>query len=160
MSLTRVVPAAVPSLFHNSTPWTPSSAVKYVVEPTATTCDGLADSALVLISRTICGVSVGVTRSSSVCSLSSGRGGLACVTGPAGLARRSESHQRRQKEVFIRLSSAQGWARDAPVVFDPRHGGLCAAPAHGFMPPAPSRSARPRPGPRRARTTPDNESPA
>ena len=28
MSLTRVVPAAVPSLFHSSVPWLPSSAAK------------------------------------------------------------------------------------------------------------------------------------
>ena len=28
MSLTSTVPASVPSLFHNSTPWTPSSTVK------------------------------------------------------------------------------------------------------------------------------------
>ncbi|GCA81669.1 hypothetical protein MiTs_03688 [Microcystis aeruginosa NIES-2521] len=33
--MTRTVPAAVPSLFHNSVPLTPSSAVKYRVLPTA-----------------------------------------------------------------------------------------------------------------------------
>ena len=35
MSLTRTVPAAVPSLFHSSLPWVPSLAAKKSVEPTA-----------------------------------------------------------------------------------------------------------------------------
>src|SRR5207302_660138 len=35
MSLTRTVPAALPSLFHNSRPFTPSSATKNSVPPTA-----------------------------------------------------------------------------------------------------------------------------
>src|SRR5947209_18849823 len=40
MSLTITVPASVPSDFHNSRPWTPSSAVKYRVLPTATRLSG------------------------------------------------------------------------------------------------------------------------
>src|SRR5690349_9406259 len=35
MSLTRAVPFAVPSLFHSSLPWAPSSAAKNSVPPTA-----------------------------------------------------------------------------------------------------------------------------
>ena len=34
MSLTRTVPAVVPSVFHSSLPWTPSSAAKNSVPPT------------------------------------------------------------------------------------------------------------------------------
>ncbi len=40
MSLTRTVPAAVPSLFHNSLPFTPSSEVKYKVLPTTVRLPG------------------------------------------------------------------------------------------------------------------------
>ena len=35
MSLTRTVPASVPSVFHSSRPWVPSSAVKNSVPPTS-----------------------------------------------------------------------------------------------------------------------------
>src|SRR5215213_2491896 len=41
MSLTRTVPALVPSVVHSSWPWTPSSAVKNVVPLTVTRFDGL-----------------------------------------------------------------------------------------------------------------------
>src|SRR4051812_40570662 len=40
MSLTRTVPASVPSLLHSSVPWTPSSAVKYIVPFTRVSCEG------------------------------------------------------------------------------------------------------------------------
>src|SRR5262245_21898412 len=105
MSFTSTVPAAVPSLFHNSMPLTPSSAVKYVVEPIAAICDGFADSEFVLMSRTICGVKDGVRRFSSVsrprrCCRDLGR-----EIGTVGLARRIDWHQRRQNEVFMRWFS-------------------------------------------------------
>src|SRR5262249_13468200 len=64
MSLTRTVPAAVPSPFHSSDPCMPSSAMKYVVEPTATIADGFDGRVFVLMSRTICGVRDNVMRSS------------------------------------------------------------------------------------------------
>src|SRR3954453_14595480 len=41
MSLTRTVPAAVPSLFHSSAPLEPSSAEKKTVSPTAVRLSGL-----------------------------------------------------------------------------------------------------------------------
>ena len=33
--MTKTVPASVPSLFHSSVPWVPSSVWKYRVSPTA-----------------------------------------------------------------------------------------------------------------------------
>ena len=44
MSLTRTVPALVPSDFHSSRPWMPSSAVKNSVPPTSTNSEGTLES--------------------------------------------------------------------------------------------------------------------
>jgi len=44
MSLTRTVPAVLPSLFQSSTPEVPSDAVKKSVFPTAVSEDGLEDT--------------------------------------------------------------------------------------------------------------------
>ena len=54
-----------------------------------------------LMSRTICGVSDGVTRSSSARKQRGCLRALARETGRVGLALRSELHQRRQNDVFI-----------------------------------------------------------
>src|SRR5262249_53701414 len=42
VSLTSTVPAGVPSLFHSSSPWTPSSAAKYNMPFTSARPDGFA----------------------------------------------------------------------------------------------------------------------
>src|SRR5205809_986359 len=52
MSLTSAVPATVPSVFHNSTPCCPSSAVKYSSPPDSVNLAGSELSVLVLMSLT------------------------------------------------------------------------------------------------------------
>src|SRR5262249_28797934 len=109
ISLINTVPAAVPSLFHNSAPFTPSSAVKYAVEPIDTIAAGLEPSVFPFMSRTICGVSDGVRRSSSASRMRRSRRGRTCETRPVCLARRTELYQRRQNEVFIGRFSVHKW---------------------------------------------------
>src|SRR5262249_4249747 len=97
-SLTSTVPAARPSLFHSSRPLTPSCAVKEAVEPITAILNGFEFRVFGLTSRTICGVSDGMTRSSSASRKRGCRRGLARETARVRFVPRSEWHQRCQNE--------------------------------------------------------------
>ena len=71
MSLTRTVPASVPSLFHSSAPWSPSSAAKNSVPFTAVRLSGPYDSrtgsGLMSLTRTVPAAVPSLFHSSAPC---------------------------------------------------------------------------------------------